>query len=432
VHRLGIVVPFRNRWEHLDVFYKEVIPYLTKSKIDFRVIVVEQDDASAFNRGMLCNIGFLQAKKLNCDYIVFHDVDMIPLDIDYSFSEHPVHLASDELPFDTYFGGITLFPVNDFEKINGFSNHYWGWGFEDDDLRYRCDLENINYGNSKTPVFNNYTTTSYLNGVDAYIEVENKIKFIRNFNIEIDLRIGEIIYDVDKAVDYFTILCIKGNDLALKFTSFNRFTLQWFDKKGIYYDITSNVITNRSNKVSVTYNTRENTMTFKVNNEFEKTVLLKNKIHNYSNEKNIIIGTDTNKEEFFKGGIDKVKITNNSKEVFVGSNDNIENYFWTDTSNNSTGGKFYKVDIRNYTPDEFLGRRVPYRRESKIKRLSHEDSGFINGRWKHDMTRWNQLRFNNEVVNGDKDHKTDGINTCEFTYRNKERKGRVLHIKVGI
>jgi hypothetical protein len=30
--------------------------------------------------------------------------------------------------FDTYFGGVTLFPVKAFEEIDGYSNKYWGWG----------------------------------------------------------------------------------------------------------------------------------------------------------------------------------------------------------------------------------------------------------------------------------------------------------------
>jgi hypothetical protein len=31
-----------------------------------------------------------------------------------------------------------MFNRTDFERVNGFSNDYWGWGFEDTDLRVRC------------------------------------------------------------------------------------------------------------------------------------------------------------------------------------------------------------------------------------------------------------------------------------------------------
>jgi len=31
-----------------------------------------------------------------------------------------------------------MFNKADFLKVNGYSNDYWGWGFEDSDLRLRC------------------------------------------------------------------------------------------------------------------------------------------------------------------------------------------------------------------------------------------------------------------------------------------------------
>ena len=147
MHKLGVIVPYRNRYEHLQEFKKSIVEYLESKNIDFKIIIVEQDNAKLFNRGMLCNIGFIEAQKENCDYIVIHDVDVIPVDVDYSYSNTPIHLATDNIPFESYFGGITLFPSELFEKINGFSNLYWGWGFEDDDLRYRCIKNNIPFQN---------------------------------------------------------------------------------------------------------------------------------------------------------------------------------------------------------------------------------------------------------------------------------------------
>ena len=44
---------------------------------------------------------------------------MLPEKVDYSYSDIPIHLATDNLPFEHYFGGITLFPIDLFERING-------------------------------------------------------------------------------------------------------------------------------------------------------------------------------------------------------------------------------------------------------------------------------------------------------------------------
>jgi RNase adaptor protein for sRNA GlmZ degradation len=92
--KLGVIVPYRNRPEQLELFKKRITKYLNRHSIPFELIIVNQDDAKLFNRGMLLNIGFKYAEELDCDYVVFHDIDMIPLHVDYSYSDFPVHLAT--------------------------------------------------------------------------------------------------------------------------------------------------------------------------------------------------------------------------------------------------------------------------------------------------------------------------------------------------
>ena len=71
--KLGIIVPYRKRPGHLRKFRESIESYLKDQ--DYELIVVEQNDDLPFNRGKLLNIGFQQAIRKQCDYVVFHDID---------------------------------------------------------------------------------------------------------------------------------------------------------------------------------------------------------------------------------------------------------------------------------------------------------------------------------------------------------------------
>jgi hypothetical protein len=145
---LLVIVPYRDRESHL----KEFIPYITTTldsqNINYKIVVVEQSPEKLFNRGLLCNIGF-DLYKNECDYICIHDIDMIGENFDYSYETIITHLSARwrdrnyQEFYSKFLGGVVLFPKEDFIKINGFSNEYWGWGAEDDDLRLRCDIMNL-------------------------------------------------------------------------------------------------------------------------------------------------------------------------------------------------------------------------------------------------------------------------------------------------
>jgi len=47
------------------------------------------------------------------------------------------------LLYDDFFGGVTSFRGDHFEKVNGFSNSFFGWGGEDDDLLKRLVQVNV-------------------------------------------------------------------------------------------------------------------------------------------------------------------------------------------------------------------------------------------------------------------------------------------------
>ena len=47
------------------------------------------------------------------------------------------------LTYPNYVGGIVAMTPDIFRKIGGFSNSFWGWGGEDDDLHCRLRRNNV-------------------------------------------------------------------------------------------------------------------------------------------------------------------------------------------------------------------------------------------------------------------------------------------------
>lgn len=150
--RLAIIVPYRDRAAHLEVFVPALSDFINKQGIDYKIIIVEQlGFDKPFNRGKLKNIGF-DFLKNQCDYFCFHDIDTIPEVSDYRFVSQPTLLASKRYEpakhdfaddAEQYFGGVLFFTSEHYSCVNGYSNAYWGWGYEDDDLLLRCLFSGI-------------------------------------------------------------------------------------------------------------------------------------------------------------------------------------------------------------------------------------------------------------------------------------------------
>ncbi|MGH6727177.1 MAG: galactosyltransferase-related protein [Pseudolabrys sp.] len=142
---LAIVVPYRDRAEHLEFFISHVLAYFERDKLDRQIPVsihiVEQNGSAPFNRGKIKNCGYMLARD-TADYVCFHDVDYLPIWADYSWSAKPARLAWHGLRllenWETFFGAVVLFDKAAFERVNGYSNGYWGWGPEDKELGMRC------------------------------------------------------------------------------------------------------------------------------------------------------------------------------------------------------------------------------------------------------------------------------------------------------
>jgi GT2 family glycosyltransferase len=144
--KLSIIIPYRNRESALKKIIPALHVYVSKQVEQYEILLIEQNNDKPFNKGLLNNIGFL---KSSGDYMCFHDVDLIPEVSDYSFPERPSHISSHCSQFnyinipDKIMGGVILFTREHFLQVNGYSNEYFGWGKEDDDLYERCVRENL-------------------------------------------------------------------------------------------------------------------------------------------------------------------------------------------------------------------------------------------------------------------------------------------------
>ncbi|XP_073969983.1 beta-1,4-galactosyltransferase 7 [Rhodnius prolixus] len=150
-HLLGVVVPFRDRFEELLEFAPHIHNFLLKQNINHKIFIINQVDQYRFNRASLINVGFLVATTEGCDYIAMHDVDLLPLNpsLSYAYPNSGLHhVASPEFHpryhYPNFVGGILIIKKEDFLAVNGMSNKYWGWGLEDDEFFVRLKEAGLN------------------------------------------------------------------------------------------------------------------------------------------------------------------------------------------------------------------------------------------------------------------------------------------------
>lgn len=148
-----IIIPFREQLEQKrGEQLKRFVSHIHRYHPDWLVIVIEQsNDGKKFNRGALLNIGAKIAEKNEIDYVIFHDVDLLPLSkiVPYYevFPDSPIHIAkvwTTKYDSPSFLGGVISMSIEDIKKTNGFPNNFWGWGGEDDVLRDRIKSKKIN------------------------------------------------------------------------------------------------------------------------------------------------------------------------------------------------------------------------------------------------------------------------------------------------
>lgn len=98
-----------------------------------RILVVEQADGKEWNREKLFNVA---VREYPDDFYVFHDVDMLPLKVDYSPRIGVTQLASSTIQRHNYLGGVTMFDHDRYVKVGGYHNDFLGGRAGDNEMSF--------------------------------------------------------------------------------------------------------------------------------------------------------------------------------------------------------------------------------------------------------------------------------------------------------
>ena len=430
-NKLGVIVPYRDRESHLIQFKESISKYLNDIDIPFELIIVEQSDNKPFNRGKLLNIGFIKAESLGCTYVAFHDVDMLPIDVDYSYSKNVYHLATNFISdsdyskevFQNYFGGVNLFPIESFKKINGYPNDYWGWGFEDDELFRRCISNDII--TEKVEIKNRIKSTNGLkfNGKESYIKILNKINYNLPIKISVTFDVNKIM-DINNPYDEWTIFSVPGYDLTLSYNSFGRYKFELWDYKKKVYSINSEIEDSTLTNIIIEIDPIDSIVTMQKDRETIGEFIFDKRLLDYSNEPYFYLGNSNpyrgNNDKEFYGVITNFQIWNNNYKLI---NLDFKSYTNGYILNKADGEQIEVFGCENIELryEKFKINHTPKRRNSIFKLLEHPTNGFVDGKWSIEETRLNQIKFN-------KNNSLSGLNNIKYNIIEEKNN----HLKVNL
>ena len=478
--KLGVCVPYRNREAHLKEFVPTIGEYLESQGIEYCMYFGHQTDDKLFNRGAMKNIAAKHAFEDGCDYIVWHDIDMVPeSECDYSYpSDNPRHIATQisqmdyELKYEEYFGGAILFTKEQVEKTNGYSNDYWDWGMEDDDLFWRCVLEG--YANDTYMDFNGNTKDFIrFNGKDSFVEIPSTRKIrnltTREHTVSILVRAQQqeekvpiyLIGDEERRFVEYPIFRRPGYDWGFSYNNSRAYTTQLWNNEGehlyqwmkryenIWTWITMVV---DEGKIHLYMNGKESDARWGTGTASPQ--YFQGHLKRYGNTP-FYLGTttsvsDTDISKWFKGDIADLKVWNRalSKEEVETlhtspTNDGLSLHYdfkdglVLDKTNNGGDGiihncEFLQEDIKiPYTT-------VPHRVPGRMFCLEHEDEGLVKEggsmKWKKgETTARNERRYIRQMQQGDWDYKLDGMNSLKYELISIEEitpKAKMINVKL--
>ena len=445
-HKLGICIPYRNREEHLRKLVPALTKHLNKQGIEHKFYVGHQVDDKLFNRGAMKNVAAEYAFNDGCDYIAWHDVDMLPHeDCDYSYpEENPIHIATNlekygyGIGYDQYFGGVILFTKEQAEKVNGYSNGYWDWGQEDDDLFWRCYFEGYTtgrvykeYENKKVGNFNGNDSKLIIptdREISSCLHNDHTISILFNPEQQPEkVPIWLVGDEYKKFIEYPLIRKGGAWTWGLSFNNSRAVTMLLFDKNNHLYYNWGKRFEGMWTWVTLSYSREKQGAYFYLNDDLVcqmngikeyrpfpvlETLKLQNSIDPF------YVGYCPHTRNHYKGKIAEVKIFNkffdNIEDVFEDKNDLVLHYDF----NNEEGAENIEVTTEKIDVIENI---LPYRRKGHVYCLPHTDEGFVNGKWvKGETTAKNERRLVTEMQQRKIDYKNDGLNNLKYELVNTD------------
>ena len=440
-HKLGICIPYRNRKEHLERLIPHLTKHLNNQGIEHSFYVGHQVDDKLFNRGTMKNIAAYYAFKDGCDYIAWHDVDMLPHEeCDYSYPETtPIHIATKlskyqyGLGYDQYFGGVVLFTKEQAERTNGYSNDYWDWGQEDDDLFWRCHFEEMTTGrtikvdkNKAVAKFDGEKSAIFIptnREISSCLHNDHTVTLTFNAEQQDEKVPIWLVGDENKRFIEYPLLRKDGSwTWGLSFNNSRAVTMNVFDRANMRHYNWAKRYEGMWTQVTLSYNSEEKNAYFYVNDELVCQMNgikenipfpINSDLKTHDAIKPFILGFCPHTNTRYKGKICDFKIYN---RFFSDINDISKNTDDIVLNFNLSDENVIKQDVEIINEDiEIIENVVPFRKDGRFYCLPHVDEGFINGKWaKGETTARNEKRFVTEMQQRKIDYKKDGLNNLNF------------------
>jgi hypothetical protein len=445
--KLGVCVPYRNREEHLHQFIPRVGKHLKEQGIDFQMYFAHQVDDKLFNRGAMKNIAAKHAFEDGCDYIVWHDIDMIPEDgVDYSYcKDNPIHLATKisqmnyGLKYHEYFGGAVLFTKEQVEATNGYSNDYWDWGMEDDDLFWRCHLEGLTNDSFLDVPFKKKKVLKF-NGDSSWAKIP-KSRQLKDFNSKShtlsilckayqqpDKTPVHLIGAKDTAYVEYPILRVPGYDYGISFNNSRALSLQYWNTFNQYNYMWLKRYDGQWSWVTIVLDQDKNLSHFYLNGtEVDSKAGFGSdspwKFNGHLKKygiKDIYLGVSPKDNEehpakYFKGEIADIKIwdyaLNEGEVANLHKEYPLEGLIYKHSLDSIEIHDCKEVLEEVKVPNSI----IPHRRLGKFDCLPHKDEGLVDGKWaKGATTARNEKRYVLEMQKGTWKYKEDGIKQVDY------------------